>query len=61
MNTPASTIVLALLIIAWDAFCLYDLARAGRVRYLPKWAWAIICLIAFPWGGIAYVIFGKNR
>jgi hypothetical protein len=53
-------LVLALLVIAWDGFCLYDLARARQVRYLPKWAWAILCLITFPWGGLAYVIFGRG-
>jgi hypothetical protein len=53
-------LVLALLVIAWDGFCLYDLARARQVRYLPKWAWAILCLITFPWGGLAYVTFGRG-
>jgi hypothetical protein len=39
--------------IAWDTFCLRDLIRAdrARVRYLPKWAWAAVCLISCPWGG----------
>lgn len=47
------------LVVVWEAFCLHDLARADRVRYLPKWGWAVVCLLSIPWGGIAYVIFGR--
>jgi Phospholipase_D-nuclease N-terminal len=42
-------------------FCLVDLARARKVRYLPKWAWALVCLISVPLGGILYLIFGRPR
>jgi hypothetical protein len=40
-------------------FCLTDLARADQVRYLPKWGWAIACLIQIPLGGIMYLAAGK--
>jgi hypothetical protein len=46
------------LAIGFDAFCLADIARADRVRYLPKWAWALICLIQTPGGGILYLSLG---
>lgn len=46
------------LAIGFDAFCLVDVARAKRVRYLPKWAWALICLIQTPGGGIIYLSIG---
>lgn len=49
------------LAVAWEVFCLQDLVRADRVRYLPKWAWAVICLVSIPWGGVIYVIFGRDR
>ena len=39
-------ILAAVLVAAWDGFCLYDLARAREVRVLPKWVWAVICLIS---------------
>ncbi len=42
----------------FDAFCLADIARAAQVRYLPKWAWAIICLAQTPSGGILYLSIG---
>lgn len=57
---PGWTIaILAILAVCFDAFCLTDIARAGEVRYLPKWAWALICLIQAPAGGIAYLSIGR--
>jgi hypothetical protein len=44
--------------IGFDAFCLVDIARAAQVRYLPKWAWTVICLIQTPTGGIIYLSVG---
>jgi Phospholipase_D-nuclease N-terminal len=46
------------LAIGFDAFCLIDIIRAAQVRYLPKWAWALICLIQTPLGGIMYLSIG---
>ncbi|MGH3300922.1 MAG: hypothetical protein ACRDOK_04390 [Streptosporangiaceae bacterium] len=45
---------------AFDAFCLADLARVGQVRYLPRWAWALICLAQTPGGGIVYLCVGRG-
>jgi hypothetical protein len=42
----------------FDALCLADIARARQVRYLPKWAWALICLAQTPLGGIIYLSIG---
>jgi hypothetical protein len=44
---------------AFDAFCLVDIARASQVRYLPKWAWVLICLAQIPSGGIVYLCVGR--
>jgi hypothetical protein len=58
----AALIPLLLVAVAFDAFCLADLARADDVRYLPKWVWAlVICLISAPIGGIAYLVAGRRR
>jgi hypothetical protein len=46
------------LAIGFDAFCLVDIARAARVRYLPKWAWVLVCLVQTPGGGIIYLSIG---
>jgi hypothetical protein len=43
----------------FEAFCLVDIARASQVRYLPKWAWALICLAQTPAGGIFYLCVGR--
>jgi hypothetical protein len=47
--------------VAFDAFCLADIARAADVRYLRKWAWAGICLVQMPLGGIIYLSIGRVR
>jgi hypothetical protein len=47
------------LIAVWEIFCLHDLARAERVRFLPRWLWAVACLAQIPLGGIAYLVFGR--
>ena len=61
--SPVMILVLAtavVLVVAWEVFCLRNLARADRVRYLPKWAWVIVCLISIPWGGLVYLIIGRD-
>jgi hypothetical protein len=52
-------ILLLVLAAAFDAFCLIDIVRAGQVCYLPKWAWALICLAQCPGGGIVYLCVGR--
>ena len=65
MSPVSPTVILFLatavvLVVAWEVFCLRNLARADRVRYLPKWAWVIVCLISIPWGGLVYLIVGRD-
>jgi hypothetical protein len=48
------------LAVAFDAFCVVDVGRAGQVRYLPKWTWVLICLSQTPGGGIAYLSIGHT-
>jgi hypothetical protein len=58
-GSPGWTIMLLLPLAAgFDAYCLVDIARAAQVRYLPKWAWVLICLAQSPAGGIAYLSIG---
>ncbi len=49
---------LAVLAIAFAAYCVIDVARHD-VRYLPKWAWALICVVSIPFGGIVYLLVGR--
>jgi hypothetical protein len=57
----AALVPLVLVAVGFVVFCLVDLARAGEVRYLPKWAWAVICVVSVPLGGIVYLALGPSR
>lgn len=54
--------VLPLLLIAagFVVYCFVDLARAPSVKYFPKWAWVLICLLSVPLGGIVYLLVGRS-
>jgi hypothetical protein len=57
---PWPLLIVPPLAIAFDAFCLVNIARAARVHYLTKSLWALICLIQFPLGGILYLSIGRS-
>ena len=46
--------------IAFVAYCLWDLSRS-EVKHLPKWAWALLCIMSVPLGGIAYLLIGREQ
>jgi len=58
MPWAAVTPVLVLLA-AFLAYCFIDLAKS-EVQYLPKWVWAIICVISVPLGGVVYLTMGRK-
>jgi hypothetical protein len=61
---PDNAWPLALLFVAGAGFvtlCLTSLARTARVRYLPKWGWAVFCAVSVPLGGIIYLSIGRVR
>jgi len=41
-------------------FCLNRLAR-DRVRFLPKWAWALIIIFIQLIGSITFLLIGRER
>jgi hypothetical protein len=47
--------------LAFALYCLLDVVRARQVQYLPKWAWALICVVQIPLGGIVYLSLGRVR
>lgn len=61
MNPAAVLIPVLVLGAGFVVFCLVDIARAEQVRYLPRWAWAIICLASIPLGAIIYLAVGRVR
>jgi len=55
----AGLIPVLVLLLAFVVFCWIDIGRHD-VKYLPKWAWAIICFVSIPLGGIIYLIVGRD-
>jgi hypothetical protein len=53
---PIVLIELVLIIIA-----IVDLVRREKVRYIPKWAWALIIIFIQFFGAIGYLIFGREE
>jgi hypothetical protein len=41
-------------------FCLYRLTQ-DRVRFLPKWGWALIILFIQLIGSLAFLLIGRER
>jgi hypothetical protein len=56
LRALAPLLLLALVLVA---YALFDLVRAPAVRYLPKWAWALICVVSLPLGPLAYLMLGR--
>jgi hypothetical protein len=60
MRTPlVAAIPIVVIAFGFAIFCLVDLFRRPSVKHLPRWLWAIICVISIPLGGIIYLIFGR--
>lgn len=56
----AALVPIAVLAVAFAAYCVVDIVRRPSVRYLPRWAWGLICCLSVPWGGIAYLLLGRG-
>ena len=59
--SAAALVPIAIVGLAFEVFCLIDVFRAERARYLPRWLWALITLISVPLGGIIYLVVGRPR
>jgi ABC-2 type transport system ATP-binding protein len=60
MRNPAVWLPIAVLLLAFLAFCFVELVRRPA-RYLPKPVWALIVLAQIPLGGIVYLIIGRGE
>jgi hypothetical protein len=56
----AALVPIVLICAAYVAYLGRDIARS-EVNYLPKWAWAVICVVSIPLGGIIYLMVGKRH
>ena len=62
MTAQLATILVLLAVVVWfDWICLADIAKARRVNYLTRQAWALLVVITFPIGGVLYLRYGKVR
>jgi hypothetical protein len=59
MHATVALIPVFIIGLAFVIFCLVDLFRRSSVNYLPRWLWAIICVVSVPLGGIIYLVFGR--
>lgn len=57
----AALVPLLVVVVGFDLFCVVDIARAKKAAYLPRWAWAILCVIISPLAGIVYLAVGRSR
>lgn len=55
----AGVIPILVVVMAFVVYCWVDIARHD-VKYMPKWAWALICFFSIPLGGIVYLMMGKD-
>lgn len=46
----------AVLLVAFIFYCLVRISNADEVRFLPKWAWAVIVVCVNPIGGLAFLL-----
>ena len=60
LDVPIAAVVpLVVLWVAYVGYCLFDISRS-EVKHLPKWVWAIICVVSVPFGGIIYLFAGRE-
>ncbi|MGC4189909.1 MAG: PLDc N-terminal domain-containing protein [Thermomicrobiales bacterium] len=56
----AALLPLFILLAAFAIYCWWDIWHQESVNYLPKWAWAILCVVSIPLGGIVYFLIGRK-
>lgn len=52
---------LILIVCLYLGACFYSIFKSADVKHLPRGAWALICVISVPLGGILYFILGRDK
>ena len=60
-SVPVPILALAVVAAVFVVYCWVDLVRADLVRGLPKWAWAIICVVSILIDGTIYLAVERKR
>ena len=50
-----------LLVVVFDVFCLLHLGTADSAPFLPRFAWAVLIVVASPIGGLGYLLAQRLR
>jgi hypothetical protein len=69
MSGPAAALIAFLAVVAivvvvrFEVFCLRELARADdyQLLHLTRRGWTVAILFSIPFGGMAYLLFGRAR
>ena len=69
MSGPAAAliaflaVVVIVVVVRFEAFCLRELAHAEdyELLHLTRRGWTIAILFSIPFGGMAYLLFGRAR
>jgi hypothetical protein len=63
MNGAPWAAIVPIIVLAalFAGYCLADVIRHPNTRQLPAWVWAVFCVISVPFGGIAYLLFGRSE
>ena len=65
-DLSASVVLIAillgvLLVVVFDVFCLLHLGTADSAPFLPRFAWAVLIVVASPIGGLGYLLAQRLR
>jgi ABC-2 type transport system ATP-binding protein len=59
MRTTLGFLPLILALVAFEVYCLVQVVRRPP-KVLPRWAWAVVCLVSIPVGGLLYLLVGRG-
>ncbi|MBM7635657.1 putative membrane protein YczE [Streptococcus saliviloxodontae] len=52
---------LILLLLLYILFLIIDILSHKNTRYFPWWVWIIVSCVSLPFGGIIYLLIGREK